>query len=149
MLGESVAYPIHTTLLSKCRRRHSWTSNARTNLRTKKESWPNMLPDRRACARRSMAHLAKMPLLQLPNCQRSLAAEAALGLMLPSPSIEQLPRLPYQWTEADKAAHPSVEKMPYQPLATRGGLPTDGQAAPSVGTHNISARMGRVKRRAR
>jgi hypothetical protein len=97
----------HATFLSKCRRRHSWTSNARTNLRTKKESWPNMLPDRRACARRSMAHLAKMPLLQLPNCQRSFAAEAALGRILPSPSIEQLPRLPYQWTEADKAVHPS------------------------------------------
>jgi len=55
----------------------TWTSNARTNLRTNKESWPNMLPDRRACARRSMARLAKMPLLQLPNCQRALAAEAA------------------------------------------------------------------------
>ena len=54
-----------------------------------------------------------------------------------------------QWTEADKAAHPSVEKMPYQPLATRGGLPTDEQAAPSVGTHNISAPRGRVKLRAR
>jgi hypothetical protein len=36
-----------------------------------------MLPDRRACARRSMAYLAKMPLLQLPNCQRTFAAEAA------------------------------------------------------------------------
>jgi hypothetical protein len=139
----------HATLLSKSPAKATWTSNARTNLRTKKESWPNMLPDRRACARRSMAHLAKMPLLQLPNCQRSFAAEAALGPILPSPSIEQLPRLPYQWTEADKAAHPCVEKMPYQPLATRGGLSTGGQAAPSAEPHNISARGGRVKLRAR
>jgi hypothetical protein len=70
----------HATLLSKSPAKATWTSNARTNLRTKKESWPNMLPDRRACARRSMAHLAKMPLLQLPNCQRSFAAEAACSV---------------------------------------------------------------------
>jgi hypothetical protein len=40
-------------------------------------------------------------------------------------------------------------QMPYQPLATRGGLSTDGLAAPSAEPHNISARGGRVKLRAR
>ena len=132
----------------------TWTSNARTNLRTNKESWPNMLPDRRACARRSMARLAKMPLLQLPNCQRALAAEAARSVT----SYRAHPSNNYRGclTNGQRPTRQHIlpgYQMPYQPLATRGGLPTDERAlngfAPSVETHNISARVGRVKLRAR
>jgi hypothetical protein len=93
MLGETVAYPNHATLLSKSPATAIRTSNAqnKTNyLRTKKESWPSMLAeepglDHRVAAvpaarlalnlrSKQLAYLAKMPLLLFkPNCQRSFA----------------------------------------------------------------------------
>jgi hypothetical protein len=49
----------HATFLSKSPAKATWTSNARTNLRTKKESWPNTATDLRACARWSRDMFSK------------------------------------------------------------------------------------------
>jgi hypothetical protein len=74
MLGESVAYPIHATLLSKSPAKATWTSNARTNLRTKKSLGQTLPPNSVLAHFGRVTCLAKMPLLQLPNCQRSSVA---------------------------------------------------------------------------
>src|SRR5688500_50271 len=119
MPGESLAYLTHATFCPGHRRRRPGRVTLDSILRTKKESWPSTFTNLGICIPRSVTCLAKMPLLQLPNCQRSFAAEAAHSVTCYRDYPSNNSRLPYQWTEADKAVNPSWNGLPYQPLATR------------------------------
>jgi len=123
-----------------------------------------MLSDFRAYALRSVACSAKMPLLQLPNCQRTSGSRSC-------PRGHNLPRppKPCQTSQLDTArfirlesliddlpmdrgrqgSNPPGHGLPYQPLATCGGTPPMRclrEAAPSVETRNITTYRNRVKR---
>jgi hypothetical protein len=82
MLGESVAYRTHATFVQVAGDGFTWTSNARFISKDKKESWPNTHRVSALAYRVLVTCLAKMPLLQLPNCQRSIGRR-------PSPSSGQ------------------------------------------------------------
>jgi hypothetical protein len=158
MLGESVAYPIHATFCPSHRRRRTWTSNARTNLRTKKRVLAKHahLADRARGRAGSLisvlAHfdrwtcLAKMPLLQLPNCQRSSVAEATTR----SHATEHYSlksRLLDLPMDRGRQESPKMGRLTsLWPLAVAA---PPMSCAPSVESQNIPPSVGRVKCRAR
>ncbi len=58
--------------------------------------------------------------------------------MLPKTIHRKADKSACQWTEADKAANPSVDDLPHQPLATRGGLSAD--------EHHIECSFGGIEK---
>jgi len=89
-----------------CRRRHAWTSNAR-NLRTKKESWLSMLRTGPGWGR-GYAHLARChSCFQNQIVKDRVVAGATDSVTIYRALYTNRQLLVCQWTEADKAAHPS------------------------------------------
>jgi hypothetical protein len=102
-----------------------------------------------SCLRTTTGHmLSKMPLL----LHFQIVKQLPPGHKLPGPPIANRIRRLANGQRPTRQNCPSWKRLPYQPLATRGGGPPMSSLqgeAPSVETRNITACLGRVNSRVR
>lgn len=141
------------------RRGESWdvTIHPKRTLRTNHWSLSRACsPSEPACAGRPTAYSVKMPLLQLPNCQRTnrRATTARPGHILPAYRFSTRASVDARTANRQRPARhceflPGNRHLPYQPLATQVPFATCGlppmSSAPSAETRNITVRTGPVK----